>query len=133
MIAEVVSGTCYVVSQGHIVRVLYKRPELLSGQRLHLRQDLLSTRQCEITDDVCLLIARQFRDDVCSRFHREIYQQLDVVRRGRDLFFRLSDEEPIVAAFSYGTVLSLPYLFENLVPRVAEALRAGDSDTQTTQ
>jgi iron complex transport system substrate-binding protein len=85
----------------------------------------ISEEELSILDQDLLIWLIQTDEQERAIKESEVYQQLDVVQRGQDLFFRLSDEEPIVAAFSYGTVLSQPYLLENLVPRLSEALNAG--------
>lgn len=48
-----------------------------------------------------------------------IYQQLEVRRAGRDLFL----DERANAALSFGTVLSLPFLLDSLVPQLADKVR----------
>lgn len=89
----------------------------------------ISGERLDLLDQDLLIWLIQTDEQEQAIKESEVYRQLDVVRRGRDLFFRLTDEEPIVAAFSYGTVLSLPYLIENLVPRVAQALNVGKKTT----
>lgn len=59
-----------------------------------------------------------------------LYQQLRVSREGRTIFFESSDD-PIYGALSFSTVLSLPYLVEELVPRLAAAVD-GDPSTEAT-
>lgn len=55
-----------------------------------------------------------------------IYRQLDVAREGRAIF--LDVNEPLAGALSFSTVLSLPFLLDELVPRLATAV-AGASTT----
>ena len=55
-----------------------------------------------------------------------LYQQLDAVREGRDVFL---DDEVLNGALSFGTVLSLPFVLDGLVPRIAAAI---DGDPETT-
>lgn len=50
-----------------------------------------------------------------------IYQQLEVRAAGRDLFL----DEQSNAALSFGTVLSLPFLLDELVPQLAEKVPSG--------
>ncbi|MGH3086660.1 MAG: iron-siderophore ABC transporter substrate-binding protein [Rubrobacteraceae bacterium] len=57
----------------------------------------------------------------------EIYQRLDVVREGRDVFLE-EDDKVLDGALSFSTVLSLPYALDNLVPMLASAID-GDPDT----
>ena len=56
-----------------------------------------------------------------------IYRTLDVHTEGRDVF--LSSSEPLGGATSFVTVLSLPFLLDGLVPRLAAAV---DGDPATT-
>ncbi|CAN5498981.1 hypothetical protein BH23CHL2_BH23CHL2_27340 [soil metagenome] len=58
-----------------------------------------------------------------------LYQQLDVAREGRTIFFTAQDD-PIYGALSFSTVLSLPYAVEHLVP-LLEAAVDGDPETET--
>ena len=53
-----------------------------------------------------------------------LYRRLDVARQGRDLFL----EETLSGALSFGSVLSLPFALEELVPRLAAAVD-GDPGT----
>lgn len=55
-----------------------------------------------------------------------LYRRLGVADEGRDLF--LESSEPLAGALSFGTVLSLPYLLDNLVPRLSAAVD-GDPGT----
>ncbi|HEX7133972.1 MAG TPA: hypothetical protein VF228_15455, partial [Iamia sp.] len=49
---------------------------------------------------------------------KPLYESLQVVRDGRSVFV----EDPIVAgALTWGTVLSIPYAIDELVPLLAEA------------
>ncbi len=54
-----------------------------------------------------------------------LYRRLDAAREGRDLFL----EEALSAALSFGTVLSLPFLLDDLVPMLAAAVD-GNPDTE---
>ena len=55
-----------------------------------------------------------------------VYAQLGAAREGRDLFLEFS--EPLAGALSFSTVLSLPFLLDELVPQLAAAVD-GDSAT----
>jgi iron complex transport system substrate-binding protein len=59
----------------------------------------------------------------------QIYQQLDVAQEGRDIF--LDVNEPLAGALSFSTVLSLPFLLDELVPRLAAAVD-GEPGTEVT-
>ncbi|MCQ3978184.1 MAG: hypothetical protein DPW09_32565 [Anaerolineae bacterium] len=49
-----------------------------------------------------------------------IYQQLDVSKQGRDIV--IGWEDPLAFAFSFNSVLSLPYVLDHLVPQIAAAV-----------
>ncbi len=55
-----------------------------------------------------------------------VYAQLGAAREGRDLFLEFS--EPLAGALSFSTVLSLPFLLDELVPQLAAAV---DGDPAT--
>lgn len=59
-----------------------------------------------------------------------LYRRLRVVSEGRDIF--LEPDGPLAAALSFSTVLSLPYLIENLVPMLVAAVD-GDPQTEVTK
>lgn len=48
-----------------------------------------------------------------------LYRNLKVVREGRDLFLEVN--EPLAGALAFSTVLSLPFLLDELVPQLAAA------------
>ncbi len=60
-----------------------------------------------------------------------LYSRLAVHREGRDIFLIESDteDEMIVGAMSFGTVLSIPYALDHLVPQLARALDGASSST----
>lgn len=55
-----------------------------------------------------------------------LYQQLDVHKEGRDIL--IGWEDPMAFAFSFNTVLSLPYVLDELVPQI---VAASDGDPAT--
>ena len=55
-----------------------------------------------------------------------LYERLDALKEGRDIFLEV--DEPLAGALSFGTVLSLPYLLDELTP-LLEAALDGDPDT----
>lgn len=57
-----------------------------------------------------------------------LYQQLDAAREGRDLFL----DEQLQGAMSFSTVLSLPFLLDELVPQLAAAVD-GDPATEVSE
>jgi iron complex transport system substrate-binding protein len=52
-----------------------------------------------------------------------LYNRLDAPQEGRDIFL----EETLAGALSFGTVLSLPFLLDRLVPRIAAAVAGSPS------
>jgi iron complex transport system substrate-binding protein len=56
-----------------------------------------------------------------------MYPGLNVAKQGRDVF--LEQDDPLQAALSFSTVLSLPFVIDNLVPRIAAGI---DGDPVTT-
>jgi len=63
---------------------------------------------------------------VAARPAAEARRPTTAPREGRDLFL----EETLSGALSFGTVLSLPFLLDELVPRIAAAVD-GDPDPGT--
>jgi iron complex transport system substrate-binding protein len=59
-----------------------------------------------------------------------VYSQLDVRKEGRDVFIHLKDR--VYEATSFPSVLSMPTLMKELVPRLAAAAD-GDPKTSTDQ
>jgi iron complex transport system substrate-binding protein len=55
-----------------------------------------------------------------------LYEQLDVHKEGRDIL--IGWEDPMAFAFSFNTVLSLPYVLDELVPQI---VAASDGDPAT--
>jgi iron complex transport system substrate-binding protein len=55
-----------------------------------------------------------------------LYEQLDVHKEGRDIM--IGWEDPMAFAFSFNTVLSLPYVLDELVPQI---VAASDGDPAT--
>lgn len=55
----------------------------------------------------------------------ELYRSLAVVREGRAIVLETTD--PLAGALSFGSVLSLPYLLEEMVPRLSRALRGEEA------
>ncbi|MGH3086658.1 MAG: iron-siderophore ABC transporter substrate-binding protein [Rubrobacteraceae bacterium] len=60
-----------------------------------------------------------------------IYEQLDVAKEGRDIFLEDSEsgENPLRVALSWSSVLSIPFILDNLVPQLASAID-GDPETE---
>lgn len=52
-----------------------------------------------------------------------IYPSLRVAKEGLDMF--LPQEDPLQGALSFSTVLSLPYVIDELVPKLAAAVDGG--------
>lgn len=60
-----------------------------------------------------------------------LYQRLDVVKEGRDLF--LEPDGQLAGALSFSTVLSLPFLLDELVPQLAAAVDGNPRTEVTTE
>jgi iron complex transport system substrate-binding protein len=58
-----------------------------------------------------------------------LYQQLNVVPEGRDIF--LAPENPLYDALNFSTILSLNYALDGMVPLLAAAVD-GDPETVAT-
>lgn len=52
------------------------------------------------------------------------------MKEGRDIF--LEANEPLAGALSFGTVLSLPFLLDELAPRLESALDSGPGTEVTS-
>lgn len=82
----------------------------------------ISAEQLELLDVADLVVwnvdTPADREAVTSN---PIYQQLEVARSGRDVLL----DEQANAALSFGTVLSLPYLLDELVPELADTVPTG--------
>jgi len=80
----------------------------------------ISSEQIELVEsDVLVWIV--FTEEGVSRIQDQpLYQTLDVVKEGRDIF--LVDDDPVGAAYSFSTALSLPVLLDGLVPQLATAV-----------
>lgn len=58
-----------------------------------------------------------------------LYQRLDIAREGRDVFL---DDKVLNGAFSFGTVLSLPLVLDELAPRISAAIGGNADNGRTT-
>ncbi|NOK63327.1 MAG: ABC-type Fe3+-siderophore transport system, periplasmic iron-binding component [Chloroflexi bacterium AL-W] len=78
----------------------------------------LSTERADLLDlDVVIWLADPAQADEVGG---PVYQSLPVHTEGREIF--LSNDEPLGGATSFVSVLSLPYLLDELVPQLAEAV-----------
>jgi iron complex transport system substrate-binding protein len=59
-----------------------------------------------------------------------LYQQLTISQQGRNIV--IASEAPMAFAFSFNTVLSLPYVLDGLVPQLSVAVD-GDPATESTE
>lgn len=84
----------------------------------------LSMERADLLDlDVVIWLAEA---DQADEVGGPVYQNLPVRSEGREVF--VSDSDPLGGATSFVTVLSLPYLLDNLVPQLAAAI---DGDPST--
>lgn len=87
----------------------------------------LSSERLDLLD-VDRLIWLNWDPSTQKRIEKDkVYQQLKVVKDGRDVFLTYFDP-PVGAAISYNTVLSIPYAIEQMVPLLAgDAPGGGES------
>lgn len=87
----------------------------------------VSEERLDLLDRDVLVWNAGFSPELPSELEdNQIYQQLDVVREGRDVFVV---DEVLSGAFSWSTVLSLPFALDGLVPMLVTAI---DGDPETT-
>lgn len=84
----------------------------------------LSRERLGLIDTDVLVWVPVLAEDFQAVQNDPLYRKLDASREGRDLFL----EETLSGTLSFGTVLSLPFLLDELVPRLAAAVD-GDPDT----
>lgn len=89
----------------------------------------VSAERAEVLD-VDALVCFAEEGDEQGQIETKVFQQLAVHRERRTVWLRDADEA--TNPFSFLTVLSLPYLLESLVPRVAAAVD-GDPATSSAQ
>jgi len=83
----------------------------------------ISGERLDLLEADLLIWGVSTRADQATLEASPLYQQLAVVQQNRDLFYTWTEEPNLIsAALSYGTVLSIPYLLENLVPEMSVAL-----------
>lgn len=91
----------------------------------------ISKERTDLLDqDVVVWTVPDVAKDSATLHKEAVYKDLDVVKEGREVFVGESSEYGV--AFSFVTVLSLPYLIERLVPQLAAAVD-GDPATEVTQ
>lgn len=83
------------------------------------RMDLIDT-------DVLVMIIDTYAKDRAALNKNPLYADLSVVKEGRDLL--IETNTPVGAATSFISVLSLPFLLDDVVPRIAAAV---DDDPAT--
>lgn len=87
----------------------------------------ISAEQLNLLDhDLLLWNAGATPELVAELANNRLYQQLDVAREGRDVFLT---DELLAGALTWGTVLSLPFAIDGLVPMLAAAVD-GDPTTK---
>lgn len=87
---------------------------------------LISMERLDLINDLGVVV--WFTDVAQSPRANPLYQQLTLSQQGRDLV--IGWEEPMAFAYSFNTVLSLPYVLDNLVPQI---VAAADGDPATNQ
>lgn len=90
----------------------------------------ISREQVNLLGDLDALFWLVFSDSTQEDIEDDpLYQQLDVATEGRDFF--ISVDDVLAASISFGTVLSLPFAIEGLVPILVAAID-GDPTTEAT-
>lgn len=91
----------------------------------------ISKERTDLLDqDVIVWTVPDVAKDSAALHKDPVYKDLDVVKEGREVFVGEGGEYGV--AFSFVTVLSLPYLIERLVPQLAAAVD-GDPATEVPQ
>ncbi|HXF64363.1 MAG TPA: ABC transporter substrate-binding protein, partial [Caldilineaceae bacterium] len=81
----------------------------------------ISSERLDLLDTDLLILRVSSPEERVAIEGNALYRQLAVAQEGRTIFFVGSDD-PTYGALSFSTVLSLPYVLEELVPQLAEAL-----------
>jgi iron complex transport system substrate-binding protein len=91
----------------------------------------ISKERIDLLDvDALVWLVTDYAKDRAKVQADPLYAGLDVKKQGRDIF--LEDGETLGSATSFVTVLSLPYLVDNLVPQLARAID-GDPATEVVR
>lgn len=87
----------------------------------------IATERMDLIDtDVLVMIIDQYAKDRAALNKNPLYADLKVVKDGRDLL--IETNTPVGAATSFISVLSLPFLLDDVAPRIAAAV---DEDPAT--
>jgi len=86
----------------------------------------ISTEQLELVEADVLVWLVYTETGASLIKDQPLYQTLDVAREGRDIF--LIGNDPVGAAYAFGTALSLPVALDGLAPQLAAAV---DGDPAT--
>lgn len=91
----------------------------------------ISKERIDLLDqDVIVWTVGSVAKDVPKLHADKLYADLNVVKQGREV--HVSEDTPYGVAYSFQTVLSLPYLLERLVPQLKAAVD-GDAATKVEQ
>lgn len=77
----------------------------------------ISRERMDLLNDMGVVI--WFTGDEQSLRNDQLYQQLDVSKEGRDIV--IGWDAPMAYAYSFNSVLSLPYVLDHLVPQIVDA------------
>ncbi|SDP53445.1 iron complex transport system substrate-binding protein [Actinopolyspora xinjiangensis] len=132
LLATSISGQAWVYAEGPAPRLLrslgFQLPSaterLFSGENREPQQ-LSKERLGLLEADVLLLGVYGAPEDSIAR--KQVYQQLDVAKQGRDI--RMPRQTALNGAVSFSSPLSLPTALDGLVPRLAAAID-GDPSTE---
>lgn len=101
-----------------------KKIEALAGDQFYAQ---ISGEQVQLLEADVLVWILFLEGGARSRIENDpIYPGLRVAKQGRDVF--LDQTDPLQAALSFSTVLSLPFVIDKLVPKLAAAI---DGDPAT--
>lgn len=121
-----IKGSAYVYATGPAPRFLtslgFKLPpaaeKLFAGDSQRAPVQVSMERLGVVESD--LLLLGVYGDPSGSISHTPVYEQLDTVQQGRDVVLpKMSD---VNGALSFSSALSLPVVFDELVPRIAKAV-----------
>lgn len=127
-----IKGTAYVYATGPAPRFLtslgFTLPpaaaKLFSGDSARAPVQVSLERLGVVEGD--LLLLGVYGDPAGSIVHQPVYQQLSTVREGRDVV--MPKMSRLNGALSFSSALSLPLVFDELVPRIVKAV---DGDPAT--
>jgi iron complex transport system substrate-binding protein len=102
---------------GILTSLGFEIPEEITSDEFYME---ISQEQLSLLDRDVLLWEIGDRPELTSSIQdNPLYQQLNVVREGRDIFV---EDKVLAGALAYNSVLSLPFVIDRLVPKLAAAV-----------